>query len=422
MRSRNRFLLAVISLGLIFLPTPIGGSSAAASPARQQTGQGHPQAAAPQSVTVPLVVEFNRPFVDLEFTRPDGSPRKARFWVDTGGGAFIVVEPLARELGLDLGQEVAEGGDRFAATKPPATRIGGMPLNLEGARASVAIGKKTMMPGVAAEGLLPGHVLKRYHVIFDYPGHRFTLAQPNTLKPRGVRLASPINSQSGFPRLEAVIGGQSYGFLLDTGASFTMISAELLGQWATDHADWPRATGAVGAANMGLGLVEANAAMMRVPQFNLATVQLEHVAAVSRPKGTFEKWMSQMMSAPIVGAIGGNVWRAFRVEIDYANGATYLEKTGPLEASDLDLVGLIVRAQNDGSYVIAGVAKPNGQAAADAIHAGDKLIKIDGLDVTGAALVKVIDALRGKPGEQRTLVVERGQKPLTINVPVVRVL
>jgi len=33
--------------------------------------------------------------------------------------------------------------------------------------------------------------------------------------------------------------------------------------------------GAVGAANMGLGLVEANAAMLRIRQFNLATVQAE---------------------------------------------------------------------------------------------------------------------------------------------------
>jgi predicted aspartyl protease len=409
-------------LYLIILLTAIGAQSATTNSTPQQTGKGNQHQAASQSVTVPLVVEFNRPFVDLEFTRPDGSVRLARFWVDTGGGGFILVEPLARELGLELGQEIAEGGDRFAVIKPPATRIGGMPLNLEGARASVTMGKKTMMPGVAAEGMLPGHVLKRYHVIFDYPGHRFTLAQPNTLQPRGVRLASPVNPRSGFPRLEAQIGGETYGFLLDTGASFTMISAELLGKWASAHADWPRATGAVGAANMGLGLVEANAAMLRIRQFNLATVQLEHVAAVSRPQGTFEKWMSQMMTAPIVGAIGGNVWRAFRVEIDYANGATYLEKTGPLDASDLDLVGVIVRGQTDGSYVVAGVAKQDGKATTDAIHAGDKLIKIDRLEVTGAALVHVIDALRGKPGEQHTLTVEREQKSLTVKTPVVRVL
>jgi len=107
---------------------------------------------------------------------------------------------------------------------------------------------------------------------------------------------------------------------------------------------------------------------------------------------------------------------------DYANGATYLEKTGALDAHDLDLVGVTVQAQTDGRFVVVGVAKQNGKEIADAVRAGDKLIKVEKLDVSGAALVKVIDSLRGKPGEQRTLVVEREQKPLTIKAPVVRVL
>lgn len=244
-----------------------------------------------QSATVPLYVENNRPFIDLEFTRPDGSVRKARFWVDTGGGGFIIVEPLARELGLKFGPEVSEGGSRFATIEPPKVRLGGMPLNLKGARASVAIGQRTMMPGVPAEGLLPGHVLMRYHVIFDYPGHKFTLAKPGTVKPRGSRLPSPINQRSGFPRIEAKIGEQSYGFLLDTGASFTMVSQELLNKWGAEHSDWPRAKGAFGAANMGLGSMEANGLLMRVPQFDISTFQLRGAAVVSRPKGTFENYI-----------------------------------------------------------------------------------------------------------------------------------
>lgn len=375
-----------------------------------------------QSVTVPLVVEFNRPFVDLEFTRPDGSPRKARFWVDTGGGAFIIVEPLAHELGLELGPTISEGGQRFATIKPPRASLGGMPLNLEGARASVAVGQKTMMPGVAAEGLFPAHVLMRYHVIFDYPGGRFTLAKPGALKPHGVRVSSPINPRSGFPRLDVQVGDETFGFLLDTGASFTMISQEQLSKWADAHADWKQATGAVGCANMGLGPVEATAMMMRLPRFTLGAMALTDVAAVSRPKGTFEKFMSGMMTAPIVGAIGGNVWRAFRVEIDYANGATYLEKSGATDPHDLDVVGAILRAQADGSYTVVGVAKQNGKETTDAIRAGDKLIKVDQLEVAGLPLVRVIDALRGRPGQSRRLVIEREQKQITVSAPVVRVL
>jgi predicted aspartyl protease len=390
-----------------------------------QTNVGNPsvQAKAEKtSVTVPLIVEFNRPFVDLEFTRPDGSLRKARFWVDTGGGGFILCEPLANDLKLTLGAVMSEGGQRYAGIKPPEARLGGMPLNLKEARASVAVGKKTISEGVNAEGLFPGHILARYHVIFDYPGRKFTLAPPNSLKPRGLRIDSPVNQRSGFPRIEAQVGGQTYGFLLDTGASFTMISQELLEQWASKNAGWSKTTGAYGAANMGLGPVEAKALMLRMPEMRLANFPLQRVAAVSRPKGTFENYMSQMMAAPIKGAIGGNVLSAFRIEIDYANGATYWEKKASPKEYDLDIVGLTLRAQADGSYVVFGVAQAYGKEILETIQAGDRLIRVDKLDVLNAPLVKVIDALRGKPDEKRTLVLERDGKQFTVIAPVLRIL
>lgn len=117
---------------------------------------------------------------------------------------------------------------------------------------------------------LPGHVLKRYHVVFDYPAGRFTLAQPGTVKPRGVRLATPIGTRSGFPRIELKIGDETHGFLLDTGATYTMISQELLEHWSNLHPDWKRITGAVGAANMMGGSMETKALMMRLPKLNRA--------------------------------------------------------------------------------------------------------------------------------------------------------
>ena len=407
MRGKRIIVLMLAVFCFLLLPA----HTPAQAPPREQ-----------QSVTVPLFVEHNRPFIYLEFTRPDGKPRRALFWVDTGGGGFIMVEPLARELGLRFGQEVAEGGERFAATDTPKAQVGGMPLNLEGARASIALGQRMMTPGVPAEGLLPARVLRNYHVIFDYPGHQFTLAKPGSVKQRGVRVASPIHPQSGFPRLEVQVGGQPYGFLLDTGASFTMISQEVLNQWGALHADWPQATGAVGAANMGLGPMEVNALMMRIPELTLGTFQLKSVAAVSRPKGTFERWMSGMMTSPIIGAIGGNVWKTFRVEIDYASGETFLEQKAASDPHDLDIVGVTLRAHADGSYTILGASKLNGKDALDGPRPGDKLIRIDRLDVTGAPLFKVVDTLRGKPHQKRTLVIERGGKQIKMKVPVSRVL
>jgi predicted aspartyl protease len=381
-----------------------------------------PLKAVKESATVPLIVEFNRPFVDLEFTKPDGSLRKARFWVDTGGGGFILCESLANDLNLKLGQTFTEEGSKIAAITPPPASLGGMPLNLEGARSFVTIGAKTVMPGVNAEGLFPGHILKRYHVIFDYPGRKFTLAKPGSIKPRGTRINSPVNQRSGFPRIEAQIGGETYGFLLDTGASFTMISQELLAEWSGKNPTWQKTTGAYGAANMGLGQMEAKALMLRLPDVQLADFHLQGIAAVSRPKGTFENYMSQMMAAPIKGAIGGNLLRAFRIEIDYAGGATYLEKKATPDKNDMDIVGVTLRTQADGSYSVSAVAGQYSKEILEAIHSGDKLIKVDKLEVKNMPHAKVIDALRGKPNQNRTLVFERDGRQFTVTMPALRVL
>ena len=58
----------------------------------------------------------------------------------------------------------------------------------------------------------------------------------------------------------------------------------------------------------------------------------------------------------------------------------------------------------------------------DGVLAGDKLIKIDQLDVSGSSLAEVVGALRGKIGTKRTLILERDGKRITVTAPIVRIL
>lgn len=371
------------------------------------------------SGTVPIDLRDNRVFVELACIRTDGSLRKARFQVDSGGGAVILSESLSHDLALkDIGSQSKEEDETFQPVSAPQIHIGEMPLDLSGVSAVVPIGSKSeFSPGSGAEGFLPARVLRKYDVIFDYPGRQFTMAQPGILKPRGVPVPSPIAVKSGFPRIELAVDGQEYGFLLDTGAAYTMISKSLIDKWKTAHPDWPRCTGAVGAANMIGGGSDAKAEMLRLPEMRWGTFDLPRVGVVSRPVGTFEKWMSGMMTAPIAGSIAGNVLREFRVEIDYSHGVTYLEREPDASQEALNVVGLVVGARPDGSYRIGGVAECGGRNTVEGVNPGDKLISVNDWAVSGS-LADVLQQLQGKPREAKTLVVERGGTQLTVKTTV----
>jgi hypothetical protein len=69
--------------------------------------------------------------------------------------------------------------------------------------------------------------------------------------------------------------------------------------------------------------------------------------------------MSRMMTAPIVGAIAGNVLKTMRIELDYPDSAIYVQSNGQ-PANDLDCVGLILRVGDDGKYRVIGIARKDG--------------------------------------------------------------
>jgi predicted aspartyl protease len=279
------------------------------------------------SVTVPLIVEGNRPYVQVTFQRADGSTRSARMLLDTGGGGFLLTEPLARDLGLATGATMREEGQEFAAvTSPVIARVGSFALTLNPQRIAVLVGKDNVLPNAKAghaEGMIPGHVLAKHHVVFDYPARTFTVAAPGRLVPRGTSLSMPVSKSSGFPRTEWEIDGTTYGMLLDTGASFTMVSEVVLKAWGERHPNWPRYPGAYGeAATLGGQTLET----MMPPQGRWGPFPLTEIGVTSQREGTFERYMSGMMRAPIVGSMAGNVLKHFRVELDYANEKLYLSR------------------------------------------------------------------------------------------------
>lgn len=277
--------------------------------------------------TVPLIVESDRPFVMVAFRKADGTTRMARMLLDTGGGGFLITEPLARDLGLTWGAPVREDGAEFGIVKTvPQVLVGELPLTLNAERTLVLIGRDNVLPpaaAVSADGMIPGHVLAQYHVIFDYPARTFTMAKPNVLTPQGTDLPMPVAKRSGFPRTEITVQGVTHGLLLDTGASFTMVSEVLLKAWGAQHGDWPRHQGAYGDAVRHGGQVLET---LFLPGATWGAHAVPAFGVVSQREGTFERYMSNMMSAPIVGSLAGNVLKHFRVELDYPRQRLYLAR------------------------------------------------------------------------------------------------
>ncbi len=130
-------------------------------------------------VTVPLIVEGNAPLVELEFPTASGSVRKARFLVDTGGGAFLLGSRLMADIGAKpSGPEEKEEGESFVPLEPVKALVGGVPLDLSGVRTAGMPGSEWVGVRNAAEGMMPARVLRHYEVVFDYPARQFTLAAP----------------------------------------------------------------------------------------------------------------------------------------------------------------------------------------------------------------------------------------------------
>jgi len=288
----------------------------------------------PSQVTVPMEVDGNRPYIHVTFQRPDGSKRSARFLIDTGGGGFILTETLAHDLGLTWTNvfhgDGVDYGNRVAV--PPRAFLGKMPLALDvdSEHVLVAIGLDRLMPrasGGRRDGIFPGYVLARYHVVFDYPHRTFTLATPGRLKPKGNPMPMPVSKGISFPRTEITVDGNTYGVLLDTGASFTMVSEELLKAWGAKHPEWPRYPGAYGeAATLGGQTLET----MFLPDAKWGPYSLGKFGVTSQKKGTFEDWMSASMTSPIAGSLAGNVLKHYRLELDYKNQTLYVSKRDPV--------------------------------------------------------------------------------------------
>lgn len=366
----------------------------------------------PTSGTAPLIFDGNRILVELTFRRPGGGTRKALVYVDTGRPEIAVGRQLVRDLQLE-------------ADKPLRMEIGGMPIAVASNAIITTHEADSFFPGLKVEAVLPASVLLKYQVELDYPNRKMTVAQPGTLKPEGAAVPCRVNEKTGLAAVEITVAGRRYPLAIDTGAGYTWLSYRTVQEWLRAHPDWLRGTGAVGAANFGAWMGEAHGIIIRLPEMALGSSRLREVGAMGiyngppADGGEMFDWYSKKTPGPVVGFLGGNVLKAFRLTLDYPNQVTYWQQVEAVEAHDLDQVGVTLHVRG-GEYFVARVAWIHGERLVDDVEPGDKLVRITEFEVTGAPYGEVIDALHGKPGDVRTLFLERAGRPFRVSAKVHR--
>lgn len=359
-----------------------------------------------EGVRMPLVIENNRIYAYFDYPDSAGKVQPLLTNIDTGGGAVILARKAVDALGLTT-QALKGAPSGMLAVDLKSVRAETMTFPVAVAATSSAE-TTAFMPGASSPAFLPGAVLADHIITFDYTGKALVIDGAPLVD--GVPLVVQVSKGHAFPRVELEIDGERMGFLLDTGASFTMLSQSVIDRLHAKHPEWKYLAGAYGPANM-IGKGDLASHMLRIPNARWESFDLAPLDVVSRATGTFEKWMSPMMSAPIVGSLAGNALRNFALRLDYHGNLLHARYTPRPWAQEFTMVPLIVHVERDGSFSVAG-----GESAGDI--AGATIVEIDGYPVAGSSLFHVQDMLRGEPGSVHSIRIAQSGKERIVRLPV----
>lgn len=361
-----------------------------------------------------MTIDHNRVVIDMDLTLPDGATKRVRGWVDNGNPDLY----LSRRVATLMGLNVSCGEHECSAPPPPAITVGGVKISLAAVKeAKIPLkpvnSASVMAPGMSAEINLPSAVLRNYDVFFDFPDRQFTIAPSGTLKFNGVKAKVMVNSENGLIQIPSRIENKKYNLALDLGSSISLLGPELFDNLAAAHPAWPHMTGAVGPANMWGLDTEPKWKLMRVDRIEYGPLFLTDVAAAAFPKDWMD-FFEKRAGIATAGLLSASALMNYRMGLDYAHSTVYFDIGRLFNFPDFDVIGLILRPEDDGHFTILGVADFNGKPSIGGIQAGDTLVAVDSIPVAGSTMGQVWSMLGGEPGKERRLTVERSGKQFTV--------
>ncbi len=379
--------------------------------------------------TIPFTLDHNRMLVSGEIQRKDGSWKETVLWVDTGNPDFFMSEELAIDLGITLpADSLIPSNGKLELPLPDGVRIGGVQLNFDSVKCFVVYKPRWLFTASHNDANIPSKVLQHYDVVFDYPAKTMTLSNPGNLPFMGISAPARIHPGTGIVQIDGVMLSDSLSFAIDIGASYCFGSSEFLTSFMNAYPDQFSCHGAVGCANIWGWLPnEDNWTMVRIPEISFGELALKNFGMTIPPDyndmgfGMMD-WYSQKTEHPVDGFLGPNAWADYSVGIDYLNSRVYVDKKRSSDYYDMDLVGLILRPEADSSFSILGVAVKDVVPLVDNVKSGDLLLQIDDFIVKGKTMGTVIDALRGKPGDIKNLLLERDGNKISVKAKINRII
>jgi hypothetical protein len=381
---------------------------------RLQAKKKGPAGPPPHSVTVPAVIDHNRVIINADISLPDGSTQTIRAWVDNGNPDLY----LSRRVATVLGLNVSCGDKECSAPPPEKITIGGMAIPLGDVKQAKIPLRPVSAAAVLALGMnaeinLPSTVLRPYDVLVDFPERKFTIGGPGSIHFQGVQSKVEVNAENGLIQVPSKIENKKYNLALDLGACISFLSEDVFDSLAAANKDWPRMTGAIGAANMWGAPEEVKWNVMRLGRLQFGPLFLTNVPVVALPK-TVMDFLEKRAGVPTEGLVASEALQNYRVGLDYAHSMVYFDIGRLATLPDFDVVGLILRPEDNGNYTILAVADFDGKPSVDGVQAGDRLVAVNNIATTGATMGQVWSALGGTLGQERKLTVERAGKQFDV--------
>lgn len=269
-------------------------------------------------------------------------------------------------------------------------------------------------------GIVGGNLLRQFAVVFDYRDQEFFIggdpqptgvdagtSTPFTLQGGGLArlsMGDPMAYVVPATRIPVTVDveGTAHPFILDSGASEVAVRQSLYDQLVADGR--PQISGAMVSTVYGM----MPASISRLRTITAGGQQLSNPAVLS-VADSFIDGLVDEVGHPVDGLLGASFLRQFLVTVDYPHGALRLQHytTPPLAAVDeFQRVGIGVAltsaAAGRNAYAVSFVF-PGSDAEAHQVMAGDQLLSIDGVALSGLDSGAVTNLLEGPVGSTHAI-------------------